>query len=119
VVDGGVTILDFGIAKAASAADVRDDQETVTHAVGTEPGLLVGTVPYMSPEQVRGESVDARSDIFALGAVLFEMLTGKVAFAEPSAAETMSAVFTRDPLSDVRNSDAWSLPGSWLCGRPA
>ena len=62
----------------------------------------------MSPEQVRGESVDARSDIFSLGAVLFEMLTGKAAFAEPSAAETMSAVLTRDPLSDVRHSDAWA-----------
>ena len=106
--DGGVKILDFGIAKAASAAGGGDDQETVTRAVGTEPGLVVGTVPYMSPEQVRGESVDARSDIFALGAVLFEMLTGKVAFAEPSAAETMSAVLTCDPLSDVRNSDAWT-----------
>ena len=106
--DGAVKILDFGIAKAASPAGVRDDQETVTRAVGTEPGLVVGTVPYMSPEQVRGESVDARSDIFALGAVLFEMLTGKVAFAAPSAAETMSAVLTRDPLTDVRDSDAWT-----------
>ncbi len=98
--DGHVKILDFGVAKASTVGG-EPAQETVTGAVRTEPGLIVGTVPYMSPEQVRGAPVDGRSDIFSLGAVLFEMLTGHRAFEAPSAAETMSAILTRDPLSQA------------------
>ena len=65
--DGRAKILDFGIAKAAPHGAERAETETVTRAIGTEPGVILGTVPYMSPEQVRGELVDARSDIFSLG----------------------------------------------------
>ena len=98
--DGQVKILDFGVAKASPVGDDRVN-ETVTRAVETEPGLIVGTVPYMSPEHVRGAPVDGRSDIFSLGAVLFEMLTGHRAFGASSAAETMSAILTRDPWSQA------------------
>jgi serine/threonine protein kinase len=62
----------------------------------TEPGLRLGTLVYMSPEQVRGESADARSDIFALGATLYEMLSGRTAFARRTQAETVSAILSYD-----------------------
>jgi len=63
----------------------------------TEPGLLLGTVTYMSPEQVRGQAADARSDLFALGAILYEMVTGRRAFARDTPADTMTAILSEDP----------------------
>src|SRR5262245_49761308 len=77
--DGSVKILDFGLARQVDGAGV-DATASPTRAVGTEPGVVLGTVGYMSPEQVRGESGDQRSDVFALGAVLYEMVTGRRAF---------------------------------------
>ena len=106
--DGRAKILDFGIAKAAPESAEGREHETATGFLATEPGVILGTVPYMSPEQVRGEPVDARSDIFSLGAVLFEMLSGQAAFQAPSAAETTSAILTLDPVSRVAATDAWS-----------
>ena len=97
--DGRLKILDFGIAKASGPAAASDDVPTATSVRITEPGLIVGTAPYMSPEQVRGVPTDSRSDIFAVGAVLFETLTGRPAFEGTSANETMSAVLTRDPFA--------------------
>ncbi len=93
--DGQVKILDFGLAAliAPAADDVRDSPTTVP---GTEPGVLMGTVGYMSPEQVRGTRIDHRTDIFALGAVLYEMLTGRRAFQRETAAETMTAILKDD-----------------------
>jgi len=85
--DGRVKILDFGLARAGPATP--DDQ--------TEPGTVLGTVGYMSPEQVRGEPADARSDIFALGCVLYEMVAGQRAFRRPTAPETMTAILNDDP----------------------
>jgi len=94
--DGRVKILDFGLARLTPFTD-STDSHSPTAAVGTEPGAILGTVGYMSPEQVRGKAADARSDIFALGAVLYEMLTGRRAFARETAAESMTAVLREEP----------------------
>jgi len=91
-----VKILDFGLAKlAADATDADGRKRTSQHLTGA--GFAVGTPAYMSPEQVRAAPVDHRTDIFSLGAVLYEMLTGKHPFEMPSAVETMSAVLNDDP----------------------
>ena len=95
--DGRVKILDFGLAKTAGPPGSREDTHSPTLAMATEPGMIMGTVGYMSPEQVRGLPVDARSDIFSFGAVLYEMLAGKRAFQRDTAAETMTAILKEDP----------------------
>jgi len=94
--DGRAKILDFGLAKFTRPEPDSSGNEP-TQQVGTEAGTVLGTVGYMSPEQVRGKSADARSDIFALGAILYEMLSGKRAFHGDSAADTMSAILKEDP----------------------
>ena len=96
--DGRVKILDFGLAKLTQSQTVSD-QSTPTVSVGTEPGVVMGTVGYMAPEQVRGSAADKHADIFAFGAILYEMLTGKRAFQKPTSAETMSAILNEDPQS--------------------
>src|ERR1039458_6182037 len=78
--DGRAKILDFGLAKLVPAPVASPDGRTVTLPEETEPGVVVGTVGYMSPEQVRGGNADHRSDIFAFGTILYEMVTGKRAF---------------------------------------
>jgi serine/threonine protein kinase/Tol biopolymer transport system component len=93
--DGRLKILDFGIAKLTGTA-VASDGPTFEVAA-TEPGMVLGTVGYMSPEQVRGESVDQRSDLFSLGAIFYEMLTGTRAFKRNSGIETLSAILKEDP----------------------
>jgi Tol biopolymer transport system component len=95
--DGRVKILDFGLARLTPFTDSSDTHSPTAAAVGTEPGAILGTVGYMSPEQVRGKAADARSDIFSLGAVLYEMLTGRRAFARETAAESMTAVLREEP----------------------
>jgi serine/threonine-protein kinase len=90
--DGRMKILDFGLAKQTAAAE---DGTFTTGA--TLPGTVMGTVGYMSPEQVQGQEVDHRSDLFSFGAVLYEMLAGSRAFASASAVETMLAILTREP----------------------
>ena len=95
--DGRVKILDFGLAKLMQPEDGIDKTELPTASAGTEPGVVLGTLGYMSPEQVRGKPADARSDIFAFGAILYEMLSGKRAFQGDSAADTMSAILREDP----------------------
>ena len=94
--DGRAKILDFGLAKFTRPEPDNSGNEP-TQQVGTEAGTVLGTVGYMSPEQVRGKCADARSDIFALGAILYEMLSGKRAFHGDSAADTMSAILKEDP----------------------
>jgi hypothetical protein len=96
--DGRIKILDFGLAKLLPpppGAAVARDAPTVT--VDTDPGKILGTVNYMSPEQVRGQAVDHRSDIFSLGVILHEMLTGARAFQRDSAVETMHAILRDEP----------------------
>jgi serine/threonine protein kinase/Tol biopolymer transport system component len=93
--DGRIKVLDFGLAKLVRP---EENHETVTLASpATLPGMVMGTVGYMSPEQVRGEPCDARSDIFSFGAVLYEMLTGKRAFKRETSAETMTAILRDEP----------------------
>jgi hypothetical protein len=93
---GHVKILDFGLAKEMAA---RDDGDTSapTERPMTEPGTVMGTVGYMSPEQVRGKTLDHRTDVFSFGAILYEMLAGRRAFAKPTAPETMTAILNEDP----------------------
>ncbi|HEX4005385.1 MAG TPA: protein kinase [Acidobacteriaceae bacterium] len=93
--DGRAKILDFGLAKVAVAADVLAADPDLTSSA-TSAGMVMGTAGYMAPEQVRGEAVDARTDIFALGAVLFEMISGQRVFRRETAAETMTAVLRED-----------------------
>lgn len=97
--DGRVKILDFGLAKLTERGNAAGD---ATRTIQSGAGTVLGTVGYMAPEQVRGESADPRTDIFALGAVLYEMLSGQQAFRRDTAAETMTAVLREDPpeLSD-------------------
>ncbi|HEX9501528.1 MAG TPA: WD40 repeat domain-containing serine/threonine protein kinase [Thermoanaerobaculia bacterium] len=92
--EGRVKILDFGIAKLSPIAG--KDGPTFQMA-STEPGIVLGTVGYMSPEQIRGELVDRRSDIFAFGAIVYEMLTGSRAFKRESSIETLSAILKEEP----------------------
>jgi eukaryotic-like serine/threonine-protein kinase len=95
--DGRVKILDFGLAKLAQPRDAYGVEATI--AEETEPGMVMGTTGYMSPEQVRGKIADHRSDIFAFGTILYEMVTGKQTFRKPTSAETMTAILNEDPPS--------------------
>jgi eukaryotic-like serine/threonine-protein kinase len=94
--DGRVKILDFGLAKLTQPSS---EHSAPTLTESTEAGVVMGTVGYMSPEQVRGQAADHRADIFAFGAVLYEMLAGKRAFQKPTSADTMSAIMNEDPPS--------------------
>jgi eukaryotic-like serine/threonine-protein kinase len=94
---GGVKILDFGLARNTSEQGNLTGLESPTMAPATTPGTVLGTVGYMAPEQVRGEPADQRADIFALGCVLYELLTGERAYKRETAAETMSAILREDP----------------------
>ena len=94
--DGRIKILDFGLAKLKRLQSNLVNTEPPTQSL-TEPGMVMGTVGYMSPEQVRGENVDAPSDLFSLGCVLHEMVTGRRAFAGETAAETMAAILRDEP----------------------
>jgi Tol biopolymer transport system component len=96
--DGRVKILDFGLAKLAPAnAPTPGEGATATAPAHTMPGMVLGTAGYMSPEQVRGKEVDARTDIFAFGAILYEILSGRRAFKGESSIETMNAILKDDP----------------------
>jgi eukaryotic-like serine/threonine-protein kinase len=95
--DGRVKILDFGLAKTAAATSSAHETRSPTVSSYTEPGTVMGTVSYMSPEQIRGQPVDSRSDLFSFGAVLYEMLAGKKAFQRDTAAETMTAILNDEP----------------------
>jgi len=98
--DGRIKILDFGLAKLTredAIGTASPELQTVDHHSNTVPGQVLGTVGYMSPEQVRGQPTDHRTDIFALGAILYEMLSGKRAFKRDSSVETLNAILKEEP----------------------
>ena len=99
--DGTVKVLDFGLAKALepagnASADLTNSP-TITTPAMTQVGLILGTAAYMSPEQAKGRPADKRSDVWAFGCVLFEMLTGRRAFAGADVSETLAAILMREP----------------------
>jgi len=105
--DGRIKVLDFGLAKLVRPEENHETAVTLA-SPATLPGMVMGTVGYMSPEQVRGEPIDARSDIFSFGAVLYEMLTGKRAFKRETSAETMTAILREEP--QALNDTGWQGP---------
>ena len=105
--EGRVKILDFGIAKLTQPSD--GPGRRIGLPTETEHGTVVGTAGYMSPEQVRGEAVDPRSDIFSFGAMLYEMLTGRAAFTRGTTAETMAAILKEDPPVPLPTTDPPAL----------
>ena len=98
---GQTKVMDFGLAKMTRATEAIDT-EAKTESQLTTPGTVVGTLPYMSPEQVKGETIDTRTDIFSFGVVLYEMLSNHQPFASESAAATASAILTKEPLPLLR-----------------
>jgi serine/threonine-protein kinase len=105
--DGYVKVLDFGLAKLIEKAPVEhttigDSKASAEGQIRTDPGTVMGTPQYMSPEQVRGEKLDARSDIFSLGVVLYEMIAGRAPFAGASVAEVIATVLDREPAPLAR-----------------
>jgi hypothetical protein len=96
--DGRVKILDFGLAKLKQPKFAGSvDTEAPTGVPHTDPGVVLGTVGYMAPEQVRGQEADHRADLFSFGAILYEMLTGQRAFGGGSVGEMMSAILKEEP----------------------
>src|SRR5262249_40361614 len=115
--DGRVKILDFGLAKlrenpqsATRNPESSVDPQAPTLVPSTEPGVVLGTVGYMSPEQVRGEETDPRSDLFAFGAILYEMLSGQRAFRRNTGVETMHAILNEEPPELTKANS--SVPGA-------
>lgn len=93
--EGRLKTLDFGLAKQASVPSGSPDETVTVHQ--TEPGMILGTVAYMSPEQARGKPADYRSDQFSFGLILYEMAAGRKAFDKPESVQTMSAILSEDP----------------------
>ncbi len=114
--DGRIKLLDFGIAKlaASTTAPTQSDDRTLTSGPSTEPGIVMGTVNYMSPEQVQGHRVEYYSDQFSFGLVLYELVSGKQAFARSSRPETMTAIIREEPSPLEPSVPA---PLRWIVGR--
>ena len=115
--DGFVKILDFGLAKLTQPEDTSDRTAAPTVSGATEPGVVMGTAGYMSPEQALGRSVDFRSDQFSLGSILYEMATGRRAFERGSAPETLTAIIRDEPEPIGRLAPLSPAPFSWIVER--
>ena len=115
--DGTVKVLDFGLAKAmeypAGGSPSMTQSPTLTTPAMTQAGMILGTAAYMSPEQARGKVVDKRADIWAFGAVLYEMLAGTRLFAGDSVPETLGLIFSREP--DLTTLDATAESENAFC----
>jgi serine/threonine protein kinase len=105
--DGRVKILDFGVAKLTTPDSAGRPGPTHVEDLHTDPGVIVGTAGYMAPEQIRGLDTDGRADVFALGAILFELLTGRRAFDGETRAETLEATLHDDPLLPEPGAGSW------------
>jgi len=114
--DGRVKILDFGLAKPAPSSQKGDETETLPQ-LRTGPGVILGTVAYMSPEQARGRPVDFRSDQFSFGSILYEMATAKRPFQEEDTVATLSAIVRDEPVSIVAQNPQTPAPLRWIIDR--
>ena len=117
VAQGRVKILDFGLAKVVATADVQDAPTGSFESPATEPGRVLGSVGYMSPEQAMGRPLDFRSDQFSCGAILYEMVTGHAAFRRPTPAQTLSAIIEDDPRPIADLNPAVPPPLRWIVER--
>jgi len=116
--DGLVKVLDFGLAKLSGPLSGGSDEESQLPTVtGTSPGIVVGTVGYMSPEQASGEKVDFRSDQFAFGSMLYEMATGRRAFQKKTAVDTLSAILNEEPEPVAAVNPQTPAPLRWIVER--
>jgi eukaryotic-like serine/threonine-protein kinase len=115
--DGFVKILDFGLAKLVAAPVTETGTRAPTAIEATRPGVVLGTVGYMSPEQARGVEVDFRSDQFSFGSILYEMASGRRAFQKDSAPETMAAIIREEPEALSRATPASPAPYRWIVER--
>ena len=115
--DGLVKILDFGLAKLSSTGSGSGEGSQLPTMTGTQPGVVVGTVGYMSPEQASGATLDFRSDQFSLGAMLYEMATGKRAFQRKTAIDTLAAILNEEPAPIAELNPQTPAPLRWIVER--
>jgi Tol biopolymer transport system component len=115
--DGLVKILDFGLAKLSSTGSGSDEGSQLPTMTGTQPGVVVGTVSYMSPEQASGEPLDFRSDQFSFGSILYEMCTGKRAFQRRTAVDTLAAILNEEPEPIASINAQVPAPLRWIVER--
>jgi Tol biopolymer transport system component len=115
--DGLVKILDFGLAKRTSVSSGGREASSSPTETGTEPGTVLGTADYMSPEQAAGQPVDFRSDQFSLGSILYEMATGRRAFQRKTAVDTMAAILNEEPAQIASVASDTPTPLCWIVER--
>src|SRR5262249_38236952 len=115
--DGLVKILDFGLAKLTPTGTGSDERSQLQTETGTSPGVVLGTVGYMSPEQAAGQPMDFRSDQFSFGSILYEMATGKRAFQKGTAVDTLSAILHEEPKPISQVSPEAPAPLRWIVER--